>query len=337
MILRLTAACNNHCPFCIVDDEIAASSFRPTDKLVALVDEALPGETIDIFGGEPTIDPSFWAVAEHILSSGRSMTLASNVRAFAKQALVDRLIEIGGLETVVRTTLMGADAELHDRLNAAPNAFNQTIAGIRNLAASGIDVRVNMVVLVDNLSAITATGLLAFASGATSFKISGPVRTAKFRKALATPEQLREAIGASAAVFALLGLPFKFEKLPFCLTGESDQHVWRVQAEESETAGADNPFFRPMASCRGCALKAACPGGELGMIDQHGEDWTRPITDPPRDWTCEVNWSELDHAELPERVRFVRINNDGLPLDQLVRISESILGFSRRHADISII
>jgi hypothetical protein len=330
----LTAACNNHCFFCIVDDEIAASSFRPTEQLISLVDEARPDETIDIFGGEPTIDPSFWVVARHILSSGRPMTLASNVRAFAKQALVDRLIAIGGQATVVRTTLMGAEAELHDRLNLAPNAFDQTIAGIRNLAARGIDVRVNMVVLAGNLAAITATGLLAFDSGATSFKISGPVRTGKFRGALASPGKLREAVGASAAVFALLGLPFKFEKLPFCLTGESDEHVWRVQAE---AVGVDNPFFRPMASCDGCALKAACPGGELGMIAQHGEDWARPIGDPPLDWTCDLDWSELDRAELPDRVRFVRINDEGLPLDQLARLGGSIRGFSRRHAGISII
>jgi hypothetical protein len=334
MILRMTAACNNHCFFCIVDDEIARSRFRPTAALIAEVDAAGPDEVIDIFGGEPTIDPSFWPVVAHVLASGRRLTVASNVRAFAKPALAERLAQLGGDRVIVRTSLMAADAALHDRLNLARGAFDQTVRGMRNLAAQGVDVRANMVLLAENVHCTTETALLAFEAGATSFKMSGAVRTARFLGSVPDPAAVRSAIAGTAAVLLALGLPFKFEKLPLCLAGHRGEHAWRVQAEDPRALA---PFFAPMAACRGCALAPACPGGEQGAIRRYGEGWADPTAQPSPGWTVELDWRALGSADLPGHTRFVRVARDGVALDELAECGAAIAAFSRDHGGISVI
>lgn len=336
MILRMTAACNNRCFFCIVDDEIARTHFRPAAELIAQVDAAAPDECIDIFGGEPTIDPSFWAVVERVLSSGRKLTIASNVRAFAKEKLAHRLRDLGGENVIVRTTMMAGEAELHDRLNLAPGAFAQTIRGIRNLAAAGIDVRANMVLLQENLHCITATALAAFEEGVTSFKISGAVRTGKFLGSVPDPAEVRAAVAAAAAVLHMLDLPFKFEKLPLCLAGRDGEYAWRVQAEDPAMLLA-SPFFRRTGKCARCALAGACPGGEIGALERYGDDWAVPFQEPPRHWTVDLDWRDLSHARLTDRVRFVRVARGDLPVDQLADCGAAIADFSRRHVGVSII
>ena len=334
MILRMTAACNNHCFFCIVDDEIARSRFRPTADLIAEVDAAAPDECIDIFGGEPTIDPSFWPVVAHVLGSGRRLTIASNVRAFAKEKLAQRLADLGGDRVIVRTTLMADEAELHDRLNLARGAYDQTVRGIANLARSGLDIRANMVLLRENLGCITGTALVAFAAGVTSFKISGAVRTAKFPGSIPDPSDVRAAISAAASVLVALGLPFKFEKLPLCLAGKGAEHAWRVQAEDKR---ALEPFFMPVEACRRCALAPACAGGERGAIALFGDAWADPAARPSPDWTVDLDWRELATAQLPGHTRFVRVERDGLALEELAECGAAIAAFARGHGGISVI
>jgi MoaA/NifB/PqqE/SkfB family radical SAM enzyme len=334
MILRMTAACNNHCFFCIVDDEIARSRFRPTADLIAEVDTAAPEECIDIFGGEPTVDPSFWPVVAHVLASGRRLTIASNVRAFAKEKLAQRLAELGGERVIVRTTLMADEAGLHDRLNLARGAYDQTVRGIANLARSGIDVRANMVLLRENLGSITGTALVAFAAGVTSFKMSGAVRTAKFPGSVPDPGEVRTAIAAAATVLLALDLPFKFEKLPFCLAGSHAEHAWRVQAEDKR---ALEPFFTQIEPCRRCALAAACPGGERGTIALFGEAWANPAAQPSPGWTVDLDWRELATAQLPGQTRFVRVEREGLALEELAECGAAIAAFARGHGGISVI
>src|ERR1700709_2304759 len=117
MIVRLTASCNNRCAFCLVDDEIASRNFRPFSEIAAEIDQSPPGEPIDIFGGEPTIDPTFWQVLEHAVATERPVSLATTCRLFAHRPSAERLARLNHLGLTIRTSLLGHDAALHDRLN----------------------------------------------------------------------------------------------------------------------------------------------------------------------------------------------------------------------------
>lgn len=333
MILRLTASCNNRCFFCLVDDEIASTSARPTAELLGLLDATPPGEIVDIFGGEPTIDPSFWTVLEHALSTGRIVTLASNIRVFSHEPAAARLARLADERLVVRTTLMAHLPALHDELNGAPRAFGQTIAGLRNLSRAGFCVSTNVVILRQNVDHLLATGLCALEAGSVRIKFSGAVRTAKFRDSIPDPAVVRRMLDEVVPELERRGAQVSIEKLPLCVAGV---HVARTQPE-ADAASPVSAWFARRGPCERCALRTACPGGERGALERFGDRWMVPFDAVPPDCTVDVPFTHLSAYQPPAGVRFVRADLDTTDVSEVLAAVEEVAAFKERHGHVELI
>ncbi|PTU64397.1 hypothetical protein DB032_05485 [Chromobacterium sp. Panama] len=330
MIIRLTASCNNKCFFCIVDDEIAQRAFRPLEEIVAELDQAAPDEEVDIFGGEPTIDPVFWEVLREALKTGRRVSLASNVRLFSHRPSAERLAAMADGRLEVRTSLMGHSAELHDKLNGVrEGAFRQTLQGIRRLSELGFDIQTNIVILAENVEHLLATGVTAVEAGSSRLKFSGTVRTGKFIDSIADPALVRERLRTIVPLFRALGVPVTLEKLAPCLIPDFLDLLIR----DSDPAVDTHPWYEKTRACRACRLADACPGAERGALIRHGRDWVRPLAEIPAELIDEVRVAALERYQPRRDKPFLRVLFDHQDLSSLGVIAS----FSRQHPQLYLI
>jgi MoaA/NifB/PqqE/SkfB family radical SAM enzyme len=135
--VRLTRACNNHCIFCL-DSDCQDGSFLPYDEIMRDIRGGLAeGATrVILSGGDPTIHPGFIDIIRASAAMGyRWIQAITNGRRFAYPEFTARALEAGLSEVTV--SVHGHEAALHDRLTMVPGSFVQSVAGIRNLLASG--------------------------------------------------------------------------------------------------------------------------------------------------------------------------------------------------------
>ena len=317
----------------MVEDEISRRAFRPIAEIVAEIDRAGPEETIDIFGGEPTIDPIFWDVVEYAIASGRTVTLATNVRLFAHRASAERLHRVGQGRLLVRTSLLGPNAELHDRLNGVErSAFDQTVAGIRNLTGLGFDVQTNIVIFKENIDHLLATALVAMEAGCRQIKFSGAIRTTDFLQSLAPPDLIRARLTSIVPVLRAIGVRVKLEKLTPCLA----PNFLDILNRESDTSPESDSWFQKVDACAGCNLVTTCMGAEKGLLRLFGDSWVEPISAVPENLVDEIEVSRLEAYQPTRekpfvRVRFPETTNE--TLEALVLVAE----FASRNPQVYVI
>lgn len=131
VIVNLTYRCNNHCTFCAVGDRRPMDS--DTEEVLKLIaDYRSRGfEHLDIDGGEPTIHPDLFSIAETAKCSGyRHLTLVTNGRRLSYANFMRRLAGTGLDEILI--SLHAPQAQLQDALTGVPGSFEQTVQGIRN-------------------------------------------------------------------------------------------------------------------------------------------------------------------------------------------------------------
>lgn len=148
--------CNNNCVFCMEDDREGRerSNARTTDDVVRWVLERSRGcEEVCFTAGEPTTNPRLAAWARMARDSGaRQVSLMTNGRALAYPAFARQLVAAGIGRFYV--SIHGHERRLHDGLTRTPGSFDQTVAGIDNLAAlkaEGIEIHTSTVLNRRNL------------------------------------------------------------------------------------------------------------------------------------------------------------------------------------------
>lgn len=90
--------------------------------------------TVILTGGEPTIMPDFFAVADAVQGSGLHLGLVTNARMFSYKNFAHRFAQYGPVYTQVR--LYSHEQEVHDRIAGVDGAFEQTLCGLRNIAGN---------------------------------------------------------------------------------------------------------------------------------------------------------------------------------------------------------
>jgi hypothetical protein len=100
--LMLTTACNFRCPYCFGLDLFGKAAPRQYmrlelfHELLAWIDRAnVPGMSIHLMGGEPTLHPQFTEMAEELARRGRRMVVFSNAAAPLNEMLLRRTVAAG--------------------------------------------------------------------------------------------------------------------------------------------------------------------------------------------------------------------------------------------------
>ena len=144
----LTEQCENRCLMCSQPPRRADDRWllRQASEMIDLLDACTEG--ILFTGGEPTV---FGDGLTELLSQCRSrlpdaqIHLLSNGRRFRDAKYATSLVHAGGSATMVGIPIYGSDPSLHDFIVQAHGAFNETIQGILNLAATGGRVEIRVV------------------------------------------------------------------------------------------------------------------------------------------------------------------------------------------------
>lgn len=148
--------CNNNCIFCMEEDregrEVVNS--RTDDRLVRwILEQHGDTEELCFTSGEPTTNPALPRWTKMAKDAGVSrISVMTNGRALGYERYTRKLLGAGMRRFYV--SIHGHTAKLHEGLTRTPGSFDQTVAGIREVArytSRGVDLHTSTVVTKRNL------------------------------------------------------------------------------------------------------------------------------------------------------------------------------------------
>ena len=156
MDLAVTYRCNNNCSHCYnarprAYPELDTAAWKQVlDQLWAV---GIPH--VVFTGGEPTLRPDLPELIAHAEHNGQITGINTNGRRLKDAAYLQSLVD-AGLDHV-QITLESHDPAVHDRMVAAPGAWLETTAGLKNALASRLYVMTNTTLLTHNYASLPAT------------------------------------------------------------------------------------------------------------------------------------------------------------------------------------
>ncbi len=296
VLIKQGRACNNDCTFCHASDRTHGADpiGRIADKIAAA--REVGAHTVVLSGGEPTVRAELLGLADMVRDAGLRLGLVTNGRRLADLSLVDALVARGLDYAYV--SLHGSAPAIHDPLVGAP-AFDQTLAGIRNLHGRVATLSVNTVVTPANLGDLrNIVDLLApMPSLSHKFTMPQPKGAAwdRFDQVVPTLVQAADAV-ANAIRHGLAAQPrpprsrFGFEGLPLCLLPglddllsdlRSHDILWMSEPEDERLEPVDDTLLTKPRRCDGCLLRRSCPGIYVGYADRRGDSELKPVLRDP--------------------------------------------------------
>jgi MoaA/NifB/PqqE/SkfB family radical SAM enzyme len=274
-MVRLTTQCNSGCAHCTIADiahlperpvesvwqEIQAGRARGCDELVFMRGEAtLRKELVKLVRGAARIGYG------HI-------QLQTNGRMLAYAQYVDKLLAAG--VTFFELSYFGHEAGLHDAVDGTVGAFEQALAGLRNLVSSGTGLLVTVPVVRRNVLSLSDIVRHLHEEGVhrVQLNFSRPVMIGKgwntfplVRLSEASPH-----IRAALREARTLGMVGGTEAVPFCHLDPEDRDGFDATEDFSRHQVVDvhrvesdltdhREHMRPSApSCEACSAKDTCP------------------------------------------------------------------------------
>ncbi len=218
LIMNVTYACNNRCTFCAVGTRTPVDG-NPTRQREYLARYRRQGvELVDFDGGEPTLDPELVPLVRYARALGyRRINVTTNGRLCAYPDFARTLV-CSGLTSLL-FSVHGADARTHAAQVGVAEAFDQTIAGIRNavgFAPGGVELGMNVTVTKGNVHQLEALAELALSLGLPWLNIQFLTPFGRATRMLA-PE-LTSAARIATAVIDRFSDRMKIQliNLPFC-------------------------------------------------------------------------------------------------------------------------
>ena len=203
MDLALTYRCNNRCPHCYVARppdyaEMDTAAWRAV--LERVWEAGIPH--VCFTGGEATLRDDLVELVAYAEGLGLVTGLLTNGRRLSDAACVQALVA-AGLDHV-QITLESHDQAVHDAMVAAPDAWRETVQGVRNAVAAGLYTTTNTTLTHENVSVtgieetvafIASLGVPTFACNSLIYAGRGSTVGTGFREGELAPilERVREA------------------------------------------------------------------------------------------------------------------------------------------------
>jgi MoaA/NifB/PqqE/SkfB family radical SAM enzyme len=133
VIVNLTYACNNHCTFCAVGTrtQLHGNFDRQREFLDQYRERGV--KMVDFDGGEPTLHPELLGIVRHARAVGyERINVTTNGRRLSYEPYAEAVVH-SGLTTLL-FSLHGPDARTHAQQVGVAEAFDETVAGIKNAA-----------------------------------------------------------------------------------------------------------------------------------------------------------------------------------------------------------
>jgi His-Xaa-Ser system radical SAM maturase HxsC len=278
--LFVTEQCNSLCLMCSQPprSEDDRWRLRELNELVGLIDR--DEAQLGITGGEPTLLRTDLGI---LLARARrelphtQLHVHTTGRHFADRELARLLVGAGGAQTTWAIPLYGDTASVHDDIVASPGAFEETLAGLGELAL--LRARVEIRIVLHALSIPRLPQLASYIYRRMPFvehvALMGlePMGFAKTNRERLWIDPADYATVLSDAVhrLALRGMTVSIYNLPFCILPAD---LWRfAKASISDWKNRDIP------ECRACAVREGC----AGFFASAGKEWRSRAVAPIRD------------------------------------------------------
>jgi len=255
--LRMMGGCNNDCIHCMVSEELARGKCLSLEELKRMI-YSKRNDKIDFFGGEPAIQPHFLEALRYAKSLGIKCWLGTNARVFYYKEFAKRIAETG--IDMVRSSVYGHDAKLHDSITTVPGSFNQTIGGIKNILKYKIPLIVNVVIMKPNYRHLEEITKLLIGLGVSDIKYSSLIlrgNAYKNRKSLAVEiSKVKPYLQKALKNAAECNIKIRIEKNPICIAPEFAEHF----IKESDPRVDPNEMFSKSEKCKKCKYNSRCVG-----------------------------------------------------------------------------
>lgn len=298
VILNITYKCNNRCTFCAVGTRTQLDGNFERQREFLLKYRRLGVELLDIDGGEPTLNPNLVPLIRFARKIGYTrVNVTTNGRMCAYPEYAARLLGSG--VSSVLFSVHGADARVHAQNVGVMEAFDQTLAGIRNAVAvrpEHVELGANITLTKSNTQHLGAVTELVHSLGLRWLNIQ--FLTPFGRATSSVAPDTRAAAEASMRVIDAWRdrMHFQVINLPFCfmpgyeqyLVGDLlklERHMIFVNNEEVNLFEYLRKQRRHTDVCRGCTRRVFCGGFyELSNVAEpewliDPDDLTRPIAE----------------------------------------------------------
>ncbi len=227
LILNATYVCNNHCTFCAVGTRTQLDG-HPTRQREILAKYRRAGVVLlDIDGGEPTLNPELVALVRYARAIGYTrVNVTTNGRMCAYPEFAERLVHSG--ITSLLFSVHGADARTHAAQVGVAEAFDQTLAGVRNCvraAPSGVELGMNVTLTKGNHRTLGDIAQLALDEGLPWLNIQFLTPFGRATRMVAP--DTKEAAAIAMAVIDRFASRMKLQviNLPYCFMPGYEAHM----------------------------------------------------------------------------------------------------------------
>lgn len=150
-LVRLNYSCNNKCLFCHQADYRKKKIKKISLEKILKKAKKQGVTTIELTGGEPTINKDIFKTLLAIKENGIKIGLVSNGRAFFYNYFLEKIISFG--VNFFFVSLYSHNFQIHDFLTSQSGSWKQTVKGIDNILKykSNLDLTVNCVVVNQNI------------------------------------------------------------------------------------------------------------------------------------------------------------------------------------------
>ena len=166
---EITRSCNLYCAHCR-----AAAHFEPypgelsLDECKALIDDiaSITNPILILTGGEPLLRKDIWEIIDYAHEAGMYPVIGTNGTLIDDECA--RQIAEHGIPRV-SVSLDFPTAQGQDEFRGKEGAFNETLEGIKNLRAHGVEVQVNSTITKINKDLVDDLHNLALSCDASAF------------------------------------------------------------------------------------------------------------------------------------------------------------------------
>lgn len=152
---EITYGCNNNCIFCYNSDTLKQKAQLNTKEVISVIKDLDSSGVLSINfnGGEPlTRDDYFDIVAE---ADKLGMDIHMNTNASLIDTFTARIV--AKYFQSICTTILSGNSKVHDMLSGRRGAFEDAMAGIRNLQEHSVYVAANVMLSKKNLADLNVT------------------------------------------------------------------------------------------------------------------------------------------------------------------------------------
>lgn len=312
--------CNNNCTFCMEEDREGrkVTNARTDDDLVEWILKEHPDcEEVCFTSGEPTTNKRFPYWVKMAKAAGvPQISVMTNGRALAYAKYTRGLVKAGLNRFYI--SIHGHTKKLHQSLVRTPGAFEQTVDGIREVAALapyGVQLHTSTVITKGNLPYLTEiyeflrglgvqqvvfNVMQANGRANTHFDMLFPRYTeiaAAFKAFVDGQNERSEAFLVDIPPCTTTNIPDYNRGFVEAYRHYEDKGQTNLEAREEDVddlvsvtrENLDDALREKRAECRSCDYTRACEGVWVNYLKRYGWDEMQPVQNGSEPTSAEAN------------------------------------------------